>query len=130
MSRSWRSLRAVVIGLALAGAGCLVEVDQVADPRPAFEKARREAGRLQGRPGPAQELNILAYDRDESRLVRVSLPMWMVRKLDDEQIDLDGHDRVERALRRRLTLRDIELAGLGLLVEVEERDSQVLVWLR
>ena len=130
MSRSWRSLRAVVIGLAVVGAGCLVEVNQVADPRPAFERARREASRYQGRPGPAHDLNVLAYDRDEGRLVRVSLPMWMVRQLEDEEIDLDGHGRIEGALRRHLTLREIEEAGLGLLIEVEERDSRVLVWLR
>jgi hypothetical protein len=119
-----------VIGLALAGAGCLVEVDQVADPRPAFQKARREAGRLQGRPGPTHELNILAYDRDQGQLVRVSLPMWMVRQMEDEAIELDGHERTQRALRQRLTLKDIEAAGPGVLLEVEERGSQVLVWLR
>jgi len=130
VGRNWKSLRALVIGAALAGAGCLVEVDHVADPRPAFEKARREASRYQGRPGPAHELNVLAYDRDESRLVRVSLPMWMVRNLEDEEIELDGHDRMEGTLRRHLRLRDIEEAGPGLLIEVEERESQVLVWLR
>jgi hypothetical protein len=130
VSRKWRSLQALVIGLAVAGAGCLVEVNEVADPRPAFERARHEASRYQGRPGPAHELNVLAYDRDEGRLVRVSLPMWMVRKLEDEEIDLDGHDRVEATLRNHLSLRDIERSGLGVLIEVEERESQVLVWLR
>jgi hypothetical protein len=61
--------------------------------------------------------------------------MWLVRKIDDgDEIDLDlgdeGGEAAER-LRSRLRLKDIEQAGRGILVEVEEEDGdQVLVWLR
>jgi hypothetical protein len=81
-------------------------------------------------------LNVLAYDPSDHELVRVSLPMWLVRKADrhgDWDLDLDNArgERTKRALKRHLRLQDIERAGLGVLVEVEEDDGeQVLVWLQ
>lgn len=131
----------VLLAAAIAGglgAGCLVQIEHVRDPRPHFEAARREAARLQGRRGPAKELNVLVYDADDEKLVRVSIPMWLARKIEskvdwDKHADFDSGDkeRVERSIRRHVNLREIERAGLGLLVEVEEDDGeQVLVWLR
>jgi hypothetical protein len=120
--------------LAVATAGCLVDIEKVADPGPAFRQARAQAERLSGRPGPAGQLNVLVYDRGERQLVRVSLPMWMVRKMaerDGADLDFEGHggDAARRAA-RKLRLEDIEQAGLGILTEVEEEGGdQVLVWL-
>ena len=132
---------AVLPGLllaAVAGAGCLVEVKEVSDPRPVFDQARAEALRFQGRPGPAHQVNVLAFDRDEHRLVRVCVPMWLVRKIGSKagaggDFDLEGADgeRVARKIHRHVRLEEIEKAGLGILLEAEEEDgSQVLVWLR
>jgi hypothetical protein len=137
---------AVVIAAAgLFAGGCLIQVqiDEVRDPGPAFKRARSEALRVQGRRGPAHELHALVYEKDEGRLVRVTLPMWVVRKIEGK-IDWDDDDRrrrdhdarergdrLEKRLRRHVTLEDIEKAGLGILVEVEEDDgAQVLVWLQ
>ena len=132
-----RLLVAAIAAGALSS-GCLVQIEHVRDPRPHFEAARREAARLQGRRGPAKELNVLVYDAGEQKLVRVSLPMWLARKIEsrvdwdrDDARDSDDRDRVERSVRRHVNLREIEKAGLGLLVEVEDDDGeQVLVWLR
>ena len=148
------------VALALVGllaSGCLIEVqiDKVRDPREAFREARAEALRYQGRRGPAQQLRAVIYDPDDGKLIRVTLPMWLVRKAgrnqdwdwDEEQEcrgqsrkadDRSGRDqrcdsgeRVEHTLRRHVSLKDIERAGLGILVEVEEdRGERVLVWLR
>lgn len=126
------SVLGFVVAAALAATGCLVEVtvDRVADPGPAFDKARKEALRYQGRRGPAHQLNLVAYDRDDGELVRISVPMWVVRELDDDELHFDGHDAVERKLRRHLRVRDLQEAGPGILLEVEERDGRVLIWLR
>jgi len=122
---------------ALLETGCIVQVTKVADPRPIFQEARLEAGRYAGRPGKAREVNVLVYEPGEGQLIRVSLPMWMVRKMerhvDWDDIDVDDHDaeHVKRFLKRRIRLEDIEKAGLGMLVEVDEEDGeQVLVWLK
>jgi len=136
--------RAGVLGLAMAAlslseAACLVQITHVADPRPVFDTARAEANRLTGGPGRAHELNVLVWNRDDHELVRVSLPMWIVRRAerhidwdDDDAFDGDrrAKDHVREAL-RHVRVEDLEKAGLGVLAEVEEEDgNQVLVWLR
>ena len=134
-----RAMAASALLAAGLAAGCLVEIDRVADPGPAFEQARREAARFQGRLGPAHNVNVLVYDHNEGQLVRVSVPMWLARKAartalrdkDEQDLDLDGDGRTERKLRRHVRLEDLEKAGLGVLVEVEEEGGDlVLVWLK
>lgn len=128
--------RANILALSLAAAtqaACLVQVTHVSDPAPLFDQAHREAARYQGRPGPARELHVLVYDPDEGKLVRVSLPMWFVRAAERRaRQDWDeGDDEVARHVRRHVRLEDLEKAGLGVLVEVDEEDGEkVLVWLR
>jgi hypothetical protein len=123
--------------LALLETGCIVQITKVADPRPIFAQARLEAGRYAGRPGRAREVNVLVYEPGERQLIRVSLPIWLVKKMehhvDWDDVDVDGDDveHVKRVLKRRIRLEDIEKAGLGTLVEVDEEDGdQVLVWLK
>jgi hypothetical protein len=132
-----RSAILMVAVAALLETGCLVQITKVADPRPIFQEARLEAARHAGRPGKAREVHVLVYEPDEGQLIRVSLPMWVVRKMehhvDWDDVDVDGDDaeHVKRVLKRRIRLEDIEKAGLGMLVEVDEEDGeQVLVWLK
>jgi len=134
-----RSAILMVAMAALLETGCIVQITKVADPRPIFQQARLEAGRYAGRPGRAREVNVLVYEPDEGKLIRVSLPLWLVKKMEQhvdwDDIDADDDDddaeHVRRVLKRRIRLEDIEKAGLGMLVEVDEKDGeQVLVWLK
>ena len=130
------------LGLVLAAAfqaACLVTVEQVSDrtAATAFDKARAEAQAVAGRRGPAHELNVLAYDPDDRELVRVSVPMWLARKVAHEghgavsREDDSAEDRAARAVARHVSLKALERAGLGVLLEVAEDDGeQVLIWLR
>ena len=124
------------VAAALLSSGCLVQITHVRDARPIFREARAEASRYSGRPGPARQVNVLVWSPDDGELVRVSVPLWLVRRAarhaDWDEIDVDGDDEhVKRILKRRLRVEEIEKAGLGTLVEVEEEDGeQVLVWLR
>lgn len=77
-----------------------------------------------------ERLRVLAYDDDAGKLVRVSIPFWLLRMfpsknlslLNDEGIDIDT-DRV------RLTLDDLERRGPGLIFDHRDRrGSLVLVW--
>jgi hypothetical protein len=131
--------RMAVAGLvALLGTGCFVDVTHVSDPEPAFRKARAEAESLARRKGPARSVQVLVYDPDERELVRVSVPMWLARRVEKEsnwdEVDLDSAedgDRALRALGGRISFKDLERMGLGTLIEVEEEDGeQVMVWLR
>ncbi len=134
--------RAAILMAALAAVletGCIVQITKVSDPKPLFDQARLEAGRYAGRPGRAHEVNVLVYQKDEGQMIRVSVPIWLVKKLEehandgDIQLDMDDEDidHVRRVLKRRLSVEDLEKAGLGTLIEVNEEDGeQVLVWLK
>jgi hypothetical protein len=116
--------------------GCFVEVHHVDDPGRAFDQARAEAARVAGRPGRAHEVNVLVYEPDDGQLVTVSVPLWLARKIakhegGDLELGDEVGERVRGRLERRLRLEDLERAGRGVMVEVQDDDgSQVLVWLR
>jgi len=128
-----------VAALALLGiveAGCLVNVTHVSDPGSAFARAREEAMRLTGRHGRVSHLNVLAWDPSDREMVRVSVPLWLVRGARHE-VDWDdtiGDERDHERWRRRMgrvRWEDIERAGPGILLEVtEDEGDRVLIWLR
>jgi hypothetical protein len=77
-----------------------------------------------------ETLRVLAYDTHAEKLVRVSIPFWLLRLapsrhvsfLSDTGIDFDS-DRVH------LTLDDLERRGPGLILDqADRRGSHVLVW--
>jgi len=125
---------------AAAATGCLVRIEHCTNPAAAFREAHAEADRVVGHGEKAKQVNVLVFDPDDQKLVRVSVPMWLAKKAyhmaeggDDLEIETGGDagERAARALRRRIPLSELEKAGPGLLVEVEEDEGeQVLVWLR
>jgi hypothetical protein len=76
-----------------------------------------------------EALRVLAYDQRAHKLVRVSIPFWLLRlaptrhfSLNDNGFDFDS-DRV------RLTVDDLERRGPGLIIDTKDRHgSHVLVW--
>jgi len=79
-----------------------------------------------------ESLRVLAYDDNEGKLVRVSIPFWLLRLmptrhlsfLNDEGIDVDID-----AERVRLTIDDLIRRGPGLVLDEEDRHgARVLVW--
>jgi hypothetical protein len=81
-------------------------------------------------PERIEALRVLVYDRYAGKLVRVSIPLWLLRMapskhfsfLSDSGIDMDS-DRVN------LTLEDLERRGPGLILDQKDRrGSEVLVW--
>lgn len=139
-------LRAMVaIFGAVAGAGCLVQVERVADADHRFKAALDEASRYQGRPGPASELNVLVYDPRDRQMVRVTLPVWFANKIasriDFDHVDIDvdadldpSEARLARTLKRRLRrgdFRDLSALPLGVVAQVDDSDGErVLVWMK
>ena len=134
---------AITAALAFTTFGCLVNVTHVSNPDRYFEEARRSAGAVAGRPGPAKELRVLVYDADERKLVRVEVPLGLVLKLaENEEFDwdFDDHDFCHSASRgcsearrklRKFRGQDLEKLPLGPLVEVTEDDGErVFVYLR
>lgn len=134
---------AITGALAFSTVGCLVNVTHVSNPDRYFEEARRSAKAVAGQEGPARELRVLVYDADERKLVRIELPLGLVRRLardgdwdfdfDDHDICRSGSDGCSEAKRRMRKFRgkDLEKLPLGALVEVNEDDGErVFVYLR
>lgn len=123
-----------LLGLSLLASGCLVEVRTVSDPGPELRRARAEVEDVARHPGPAKSVHVIVYEPDERKLVKVDVPLWLVHKFKDQDDEIDlGHDISGRASDhlKRVSLRDLEKAGRGALVEVHDDDgTQVLVWLR
>lgn len=136
---------AILFTLAFTSIGCLVNVSHVSNPDRYFEEARRTADAVAGREGPARELRVLVYNADDRKLVRVEIPLGLVRRLTrdgefDWDFDFDDHDFCHSGSRgcaearrklRKFRGRDLEKLPLGPLVEVTEDDGErVFVYLR
>jgi hypothetical protein len=101
----------------------LIELDSRGD----FRKAHTD------RPVPAyvntpDHLHILAFDPSDGRIVRFSLPFWLLRmKTGDATIDLNGNRMDLEDL--RLSVDDLERFGPALIVDHQAPDGErVLVW--
>jgi hypothetical protein len=69
-------------------------------------------------------LNVLAYDRRESKRVHLSIPLWLLHM--KGKMKLQGEDMgVERL---DLSVEDIERAGPALLVDHTDGHARLLVW--
>jgi hypothetical protein len=88
--------------------------------------------RAEGRPaftGQLQSLHVAAYDPRAGKLVRFTVPFWLIRLGNDGKITLgDGAlDGVRGA--EKLTVKDLEALGPGLLIDERKPDGdRVLVW--
>ena len=75
-----------------------------------------------------QTLNIMAFDPDEGKVVRVDVPFWILRlKSGGSKFDI-GRSNVDLA-RMRITVEDLERYGPILILDQKDTDgSRVLVW--
>lgn len=80
----------------------------------------------QKRGGAINNLHILVFSIRDGKLVRLTLPMWLLRMSPDGRMDIDrdevGLDHI------RLSIDDLEAAGPGPLFVRKTDDSRVLVW--
>jgi hypothetical protein len=83
-----------------------------------------------GHPAVPDQLNLLAFDPSDGRIVRFSLPFWLLRmKAGGATIDLNGNRMDLEDL--RLTVDDLERYGPSLIVDHLAPDGdRVLVWSR
>ena len=77
---------------------------------------------------PLEALHVLAYNPHDGRIVRISLPFWLLRmKMHGATIDLDGNRMDLEDL--KLTVEDLERYGPTLVVDHKARNGErVLVW--
>jgi len=132
-----------LLAVLLLGSACLgVHIRQgVRDADSYFERARHEIDRIQAedpdRHGAVRRLCVLVHDRHSHELVEVSTPLWLASACLDAGLSAAEHDESSglRECRERYgldlrSLKDLDRLGPGLLIEVDDEDSRVLVWLR
>ncbi len=73
-------------------------------------------------------INVMAFDPDDGRIVRVNVPFWVVRmKMNGATIDLNGNHMNLEDL--KLTVEDLERFGPTLIVDHRNSTGErVLVW--
>jgi hypothetical protein len=88
--------------------------------------------RPEGRPpftGELQSLHVAAYDRTAGKLVRFSIPFWLLRLAPDGNVSFGDDALDELAGREKLTVRELEAFGPGLLIDEAKPDGdRVIVW--
>jgi len=132
-------LQSAALALILLGfTGCIgIQVRHgVHDADAYFDRAEREIARLErhreDRPCRVHSLHLLAHDRREGELVRISVPLWMAELAMDIGADADRHhdfDLEERYDVDWRALRDLDRFGPGLLVALASDHDRVLIWL-
>jgi hypothetical protein len=106
-----------------AGQQPLLEID------PSGRAVERSTERTAGPPAQLSSMQVLAFDPDEDRLVRVTIPFWLLRLGSRGRIDL-GSDELDLE-RMSITAGDLERYGPGLLVDHRDRRGvRVLVWVQ
>lgn len=79
-------------------------------------------------PKAPSALHVMAYDHEDGRIVRLSIPFWLLRlQKGDATIDL-GSNRMDLE-DLKLTVEDLERFGPTLILDHKDKDgSSVLVW--
>ena len=82
----------------------------------------------QKNPKRLEQINVLAFDPDEGRIVRVTIPFWLLRlKAGGTTIDLN-HGRIDLE-DLKLSVEDLERFGPTVIVDHSARSGErVLVW--
>lgn len=141
MNNVRRPLGAAALALlALSAAACfrvhIRQDDRDADLR--FSRAEREIAGLQAdnpaRRGRAREICVLVHNRGEGELVEVRTSMALFRAALSLGADL-AEDKGDFEFERKYGLawrglRDLGRFGPGLLIEVDDEETRVLVWMR
>lgn len=106
-----------------AGQKPLIELDE----RGHFLRSNPDRTPQPGAKTP-EELHVMAFDPDDGRIVRVTIPFWLLRlKLGNSTIDFNGNRMDLEDL--RLSVEDLENFGPTLIVDHTERGGdRVLVW--
>jgi hypothetical protein len=76
-----------------------------------------------------EALAIMAFDSRDERVVRMDIPLWLLRlKMRGTRINVGGNGNIDLA-KLRLTVEDLERFGPTLIVDHRDADgSRVLVW--
>ena len=107
----------------LRGSRALFEMDDFDQPRPTHPLAQLPNGQT-----PSKDLFLLAWKPEDARLVRVTLPFWMLR-LGKHRVRIDGNGQGFDLERMNLDVDELERIGPAIVMDFRGQDGiRVLVW--
>ncbi len=133
----WQAVAALALMAGLSGCVGIRIVGNIRDAGPYFEKAQARIEKIHRsfphREGRPHRLHLLVHDSSSDKLVKLSVPMWIVEAcLEAGAEAAEGKDEFKFERRYKVDWRSIEdLSGVGpgLLVQVEDEQNRVLIWL-
>lgn len=101
----------------------LVQIDGRDHAMPDLEQRLKDAP---AKHEPLTAMHVMVWKEDDRKLMRFSLPMWLIRMGNRESFNVDaGGMRLDRI---NISPEDLERLGPTLLVDHRDRESRVLVW--
>jgi len=128
----------LILAMFMLASGCFTVriIKNVENPDRYFDKAYAKIEKIHerhpDRQGRSRRIHLLIYKEQERELVRISAPFWLVNSCMDIGIMDSGDESFDRDERYDIDWRDIkelEQIGPGLLVEIEDEQNNVLIWL-
>lgn len=127
----------ILIPVFLSGCFTVRVIRNVKDPDRYFSSAYKRIDYIHkkrpNREGKANSIRVLVYEASEHQIVKVSAPFWLVNtcmdigiKAADEEEGFEFDESYDFDWR---DIKDLEKLGPGLLVEIEDEESKVLIWL-
>jgi hypothetical protein len=136
LRRTIHSLVILVMVSLLSGCFTVRIVRNVENPDRYFDKAYAEIERIHerypNREGRSRRIHVLIYKEQYRELVKIRAPFWFVNSYLDIGIsdtDVETLDLDERYDIDWRDIRDLEKMGPGLLVEIDDEQNKVLIWL-
>jgi len=139
MTRIFKVAGVVILPLFFCACLSVQIIGHVDNPDRYFSKAYLQVEKLHQkyphREGRAHRLYVLVHENSEGKLIQVSVPIWLVNACLHWGLKAAESEHEFREIKRRYDLdwraiRDIGQFGPGLLVEVNDEDTKILVWLK
>jgi len=79
---------------------------------------------------PVEALHIIVWDPDERKVVKLTMPFWLLRMTKGQPIKISSDDEPGlKPMKLRITVEDLERRGPGLVLDHRESTGErVLVW--
>lgn len=78
---------------------------------------------------PVEALHIIAWDPEDQKVVKLNMPFWLLRLTEGQPIKISPHDDPGGAMQLKISVRDLERRGPGLVLDHKEATGQrVLIW--
>lgn len=127
----------VLILLLLSACFAVRIVENVGNPDRYFQKAHARIAWLYekdpDRKGEPHQIRLLIFDRSDRKLIKISVPLWIVNsgldiagKVAEEE---DCNDLEGRYDFHWQEVKKLSQLGPGLLVDIEDEDTKILIWL-